>query len=350
MKMRIGALLMTALSLVAQTPQRSAGILVTMSALDTPESVGRDFAGDIYFAYHGRVAIFNEVGGKLHLRRISDFGLQGAEARHIRFRNGVPSVKRGLTIWESNGNGEWFQALPFSGRFSDFVPTFDGRWVLFNAADADLSHSAQAVVTDGSSQRPKVLIPWDEKEMATSKSMSEFKFILTVSNLAIPYQELIAYYGEVSGRLRVIDPIKGSVHDIQLPWAGAEGEDPDKARQAIEARVPKRLQVIPAPDEELIFVWDQNLVGADPEAAAAITKARGRDYRALAVNLETGDKRELQVPKGLEFPMYSPDGLTLASLGVVFEHGVPASPGSSEHSPQRGNQGDNPGTPLRVRP
>lgn len=301
-------------------PTKHTGVVYSLSVLDTPESVGRDFAGDLYFAYHGQVASFQEVGGRLRLRRVSETGLEGSEARHVRFRNGVPSVKRGMSIWDADGKGNWTNSLRFSGRFSDFVPTFDGRWVLFNASDVNLQHSAQAVITDGSSRTPQVLIPWDQAMRATT-SMSEFKLLYTVSNLVVPYQELIAFYGQVSGRLRLINPVKGSVQDLALPWSGTTGENPDKGKVTIEARVPKRLQVIPAPNDQLIFVWDQNLVGVDPETAASITKEKGRDYRALAVNLETGDKRDLQVPKGLEFPMYSPDGVTLASLSEVFSQG-----------------------------
>lgn len=156
--------------------------------------------------------------------------------------------------------------------------------------------------------------------------MSEFKLLFTVSNLVVPYQELIAFYGQVSGRLQIINPVKGTAHDLPLPWSGTTGENPDKERKVIEARVPKRLQVIPAPNDELIIVWDQNLVGVDPEKAVSTTKENGRDYRALALNLETGEKRDLQVPKGLEFPMYSPDGVTLASLSEVFSMGDPPKP------------------------
>lgn len=296
---------------------RNPGVLISLSGLDTPDSMGKDFAGDFYFSFHGDIATFSEVGGRLKLEKKQAMQLPPRELRQIRFRNGVPSIRREGDIWEANAQGTWYRKLHFDKPYSDFVPTFDGRWVLFNTIEPMSGRAAQAVVTDGTKRGNQVLLPWPEW-IKPQVNASDFWIAYLGQSLVIPYEEFVIVYGQVSGRLVVLDPVNSRVRSIKLPWSGPEGEQPDAAQTLVEARVPKRLQVIPAPNDQLIFVWDQNLVGVEPEMASETTKTEGRDYRALAVNLETGDKRDIQVPKGLDFPMYSPDGLTLASLGEVF--------------------------------
>lgn len=313
----------------AQSPDPShgqQGVLVSLSLLDTPDSCGKDFAGDIYFAMRGKVFVFSRVGSKFQFERSTDLGLTPAESRHVRVRNGHPSIQRSNSIFENDGDGRWLYKVQAAYPFDDFAPTFDGRWVLFDTQNPATGISAHAIVTDGSSQGAEVILPWP-KILFSRPPRSDFEFFYYTKAQVIPYEEMIVVYGLVSGRMQILNTTDNSVREIKLPWSGSTDEDPERDQASIEARVPKRVQVIPAQDDELIFVWDRNLVGIRSGAeAVSVNRSKGRDYQAIAVNLETGHQRDLPVPQGAELPLYSPDGMSLVSLKTVLDLQDPPKP------------------------
>lgn len=286
-----------------------------------PRHAGKDFGGDAYFDYRGTLYRFQEVEGRLRFR--DAIPTPDHLTPQAQFRNGDVWDREDETkgegpirIW-SAGHGQLFQVNPARG-FSRFTPLFDGRLLLIHSWAPGTDQAWLLEISDGHHDGVTKLEDWPKSIVQKNGQAASFALSSYLNLQVLPVDEFVLLYSQISGRLEVVDASQDKVTALDLPWTAPEGEDLDAHRDEVERSVPKCVQIIPAPGGRAVFVWDEQSRGLDLATWRYYLESGKKrpvpQWKALSLDLSTGESHSINVPDGLELPLWSPDGETLKPL------------------------------------
>lgn len=277
------------LSLQAQglPEEKPVGIQLSNCEGVIPEDAGRSFGGQMFFMLHGDLY---QSDSPLLKFKVTKAPLPNFFGTPVKYRNKsfytCDPDKTTVYRWDF-GTRQWLiHARPKMG-FSEFEVLLDDSLLLIATFDREKSKLGSLVLWfDPSTEQSNIWLPFAENTVMPESLEEALKLGLWTS---FPHEEYVVLYGPMTGKLILVDGLKGSARFLDCDWL----IEPDP-KNPNHSRFPTCIQFFPQGENRFEAIYrfpvadGESSVGRlEVELPTATVRTRKDPYRSLPVWTDT---------------------------------------------------------------